>query len=67
MESQGYEVIRLSAEKMMLDQVRELCSKITEIQSAFKRRGLNSKIQKRVGYYDLSPGEECNSFWRNLA
>ncbi|MFZ3166798.1 MAG: DUF559 domain-containing protein [Candidatus Methanoperedens sp.] len=42
MESQGYEVIRLSAEKMMLDQVRELCSKITEIQSAFKRRGFNS-------------------------
>lgn len=37
MESEGYEVIRLSAEKMMLDQVRELYSKITEIQSAFKK------------------------------
>lgn len=32
--STGYEVIRLSAEKRMLDQVRELYGKVTEVQKA---------------------------------
>ncbi len=32
--SAGYEIIRLSAEKKMLDQVRELYAKVTEVQTA---------------------------------
>ena len=37
MASNGYEVMRLSAEKKMLDQVRELYTKVDNIQSAIKR------------------------------
>lgn len=36
--SKGYEVIRLSGEMRMLDQVRELYSKVTEIQLRVKKK-----------------------------
>ncbi|MFQ5884700.1 MAG: hypothetical protein ACE5IO_06335 [Thermoplasmata archaeon] len=38
LESEGYEVIHLPAEKMMLDQVRDLYAKVTDIQTAIRKQ-----------------------------